>query len=132
MAFGNLWHPSHGRVWPVLTRLVGKGAGIHLLCCGGTSKDRISRGQGAPREADRYCQPFCLLLSGWLKVRTDLCGGPWPWVTEGTLGGRVCICVCVNPSLFRAMQKPSRGSKNGETLPLKNQLGPSQLKSCSF
>lgn len=40
--------------------------------------------------------------------------------------------VCVNPSLFRAMQKPSRGSKNGETLPLNNQLCPSQLKNYSL
>lgn len=33
----------------------------------------------------------------------------------------------VDPSLFRAMQEPCRGSKHGETLPL-NQVCPSQLK----
>lgn len=90
MAFGNLWHPSHGRVWPVLTRM---GGGIHLLCCGGTPRTESAEGKVQLREADRYCQPFCLLLSGWLKVRTDLCGGPWPRVTVGALGGRVCMYV---------------------------------------
>jgi hypothetical protein len=69
------------------------GGGIHLLCCGGTPRTESAEGKVQLREADRYCQPFCLLLSGWLKVRTDLCGGPWPRVTVGALGGRVCMYV---------------------------------------